>query len=267
MGTGGATSRQISLFEDYEGFVEKFKPKKTTDDCYTPPEVYEAVRGWVFKEYGLDTQTPVMRPFRPGGDYEHEEYPEGCLVLDNPPFSMLSRIVRFYLDSGTRFFLFAPTLTCFNSQPDKNHVIAGAYVVYENGAKVDTSFVTSLGEDYVRSAPELKAAIEDAQKRVKKKEKPTLPKYVYPPEVLTAAQVGRYSKYGVDFRVKRRDCTRVRALDAQRAAGKTVFGSGMLLSERAAAERAAAIEWELSPRERAIVRMLGNNDTERQLES
>ena len=26
-------------FEDYEGFVDKFKTKKTTDDCYTPPEV------------------------------------------------------------------------------------------------------------------------------------------------------------------------------------------------------------------------------------
>lgn len=23
-------------FLDYDGFVEKFKPKKTTDDCYTP---------------------------------------------------------------------------------------------------------------------------------------------------------------------------------------------------------------------------------------
>lgn len=23
--------------ESYEEFVEKFKPKKTTDDCYTPP--------------------------------------------------------------------------------------------------------------------------------------------------------------------------------------------------------------------------------------
>lgn len=23
--------------ETYEEFVEKFKPKKTTDDCYTPP--------------------------------------------------------------------------------------------------------------------------------------------------------------------------------------------------------------------------------------
>ena len=31
-------------FNDYAGFVEKFKPKKTTDDCYTPPAVYEAAR-------------------------------------------------------------------------------------------------------------------------------------------------------------------------------------------------------------------------------
>lgn len=28
MGRGGATSQQRELFEDYEGFVEKFKPKK-----------------------------------------------------------------------------------------------------------------------------------------------------------------------------------------------------------------------------------------------
>lgn len=27
--------------ESYEQFVGKFKPKKTTDDCYTPPEVIE----------------------------------------------------------------------------------------------------------------------------------------------------------------------------------------------------------------------------------
>lgn len=29
--------------QDYKDFVEKFKPKKTTDDCYTPEEVYDAV--------------------------------------------------------------------------------------------------------------------------------------------------------------------------------------------------------------------------------
>lgn len=31
-------------FDDYEGFVNKFKPKKTTDDCYTPDWVYEFVK-------------------------------------------------------------------------------------------------------------------------------------------------------------------------------------------------------------------------------
>ena len=36
---------------DYEGFVEKFKPKKTTDDCYTPPHIYEAVLQWVREQY------------------------------------------------------------------------------------------------------------------------------------------------------------------------------------------------------------------------
>ena len=26
----------VKKINNYEGFVEKFKPKKTTDDCYTP---------------------------------------------------------------------------------------------------------------------------------------------------------------------------------------------------------------------------------------
>ena len=30
--------------ETYDEFVEKFKPKNTTDDCMTPPLVYDAVR-------------------------------------------------------------------------------------------------------------------------------------------------------------------------------------------------------------------------------
>ena len=38
-----ATSQNKEKFEDYEGFVEKFKPKKTTDDCYTPETVYTAI--------------------------------------------------------------------------------------------------------------------------------------------------------------------------------------------------------------------------------
>ena len=33
--------------ENYAAFTEKFKPKLTTDDCYTPEPVYEAVADWV----------------------------------------------------------------------------------------------------------------------------------------------------------------------------------------------------------------------------
>ena len=37
------TSQKKPKFEDYDGFVEKFKPKKATDDCYTPPKIYDEV--------------------------------------------------------------------------------------------------------------------------------------------------------------------------------------------------------------------------------
>ena len=97
-------------FNDYAGFVEKFKPKKTTDDCYTPPMVYEAVKDWACRRYGIDPACTV-RPFWPGGDYEHFDYPAGAVVLDNPPFSCLAKIVRFYAERQIPYFLFAPALT------------------------------------------------------------------------------------------------------------------------------------------------------------
>ena len=62
--------KQISFADinpEYEAFVEKFKPKKTTDDCYTPENVYEAVAGWVADEYGRD-RAGFLRPFWPGKD-------------------------------------------------------------------------------------------------------------------------------------------------------------------------------------------------------
>lgn len=30
--------------DEYDDFVEKFKHERTTDDCFTPPEVYEKVK-------------------------------------------------------------------------------------------------------------------------------------------------------------------------------------------------------------------------------
>ena len=53
--------------EAYDTFIEKFKLRKTTDDCYTPANVYEAVAEFVANEYGLD-RGRFVRPFYPGGD-------------------------------------------------------------------------------------------------------------------------------------------------------------------------------------------------------
>lgn len=254
---------------DYEGFVEKFKPKLTTDDCITPSEIYEVVKAWAAAEYGLEGRE-IVRPFWPGADYQSMEYPAGCVVLDNPPFSILTRICEWYLERGIDFFLFAPCLTALAGRKtwDKmNHICVGASVVYENGAAVNTSFVTNLGGGgtIAQTAPELRKLVDDASEKLRKQKTVELPKYAYPDHVVTAALLQKWGKYGVDWRIKRGDCVQISALDAQRETGKAVFGSGLLLSERAAAERAAAeraaaTRWALSEREMSIVRSLGGGD-------
>lgn len=47
----------------YEEFVDKFKPKKTTDDCYTPGAIYEVVKDWAIKEMdwgGADCSPSIL---------------------------------------------------------------------------------------------------------------------------------------------------------------------------------------------------------------
>ena len=150
----------------YEEFVEKFKPKKTTDDCYTPSEIYEVIKEWVCKRYNIDPGN-VIRPFWPGGDYEKDEYPPGCVVVDNPPFSILKNICEFYLERGIPFFLFAPSLTALSGKTTwdrMNHIICDCTIVYENGATVKTSFITSFEPETVaETSPELTKLVNDLE--------------------------------------------------------------------------------------------------------
>ena len=276
-------SEQLSLMDDnpdYKAFVDKFKPKLTTDDCYTPPIVYDAIRDWVCKKYGIDP-AQIVRPFYPGGDYERFDYPQGCIVLDNPPFSILTKICAFYLDRQTQFFLFAPSLTVFFGKKiamKMNHIVCDADITYANGANVRTAFVTNLDGDIVaQSEPDLQRIVKEANVANLRATKPELPKYTYPDEVLTAAMLQRYSKYGIEFVVRKEDCVLISALEAQRKAKKTVFGGGLLLSEKAAAEKAAAekaaaekaaaekaaaTQWRLSEAEKRLVASLGAKEKE-----
>lgn len=249
---------------EYEAFINKFKPKKTTDDCYTPPHIYNAVLNWAVQEYGLQGRK-IVRPFYPGGDYENYPYTKDCAVVDNPPFSILSTIMDYYGERGIPFFLFAPALTVISSCRGKyNAVITDSDITYENGAKVKTAFVTNMGQYLIHVSSELHDAIKEADKKEKQANVKTLPRYEYPDEVLTAAVIQKIAKHGQTLRIRKEDCAFVRSLKSQKEKRKAIFGGGYLLSERAAAERAAAEraaveKWDLSDEEREIIAALGGD--------
>ena len=251
--------KQLELFGDnpeYAAFVAKFRPKKTTDDCHTPENVYGAVLGWASSRYGFDPARAV-RPFWPGGDYRRFDYPEGCVVVDNPPFSIFAQIIRFYMGHKVPFFLFGPALTLFTApETGVNYVVCGATVTYANGAQVNTSFATSLGEWRIETAPDLHDLIEEADKANRREGKRKLRKYAMPDHVATAARLGWLAVHGTRFAVRARECRYIGSLDCK----CELFGGGFLLSERAAAERVAAERAALSEREWAMVRELSKED-------
>lgn len=257
--------------KNYEEFVEKFKSKKTTDDCYTPPVVYDALAGYVAERYNLDRST-FCRPFYPGGDYENFDY-NNKIVVDNPPFSILSKILQFYTDHNIKFFLFAPHLTVINSLSNKPGTIiaTGIQVIYENGASVNTDFITNLEpcDIYIKSDPELFAVLFEAVSQIKQTK--TLPKYKYPANVVTTRDFSNFSKYGVQLEIPRSEVCVISKLDNQKEVQKTIFGSGLLVSDRIAGEKIKAQAqaqaqaktqppgeyiWTLSDREREIINKL-----------
>lgn len=279
-------------WEDYEAFVRKFdKAAKTTDDCYTPPAIYEAVLGWLKGEVDLEGKE-IMRPFYPGGDYKAEEYGGDCVVVDNPPFSIFSEIVTYYLAMGVKFFLFAPALTLTSASVsgrkdvDVTYITCGVDVTYANGAKVCTSFVSNLfGDVRLWCCHGLYKAVRDADKKQSGKKKAIMPKYAYPSNVTTAALLNKISK-GADLKIMRDECHRVSRLQSQMRVGKSIFGNGFLLSDEAAERKEAAelasykeaaiileqemvirkrreneraIKWELSGSEKRIIKQLGKN--------
>lgn len=246
--------KKTEKLNDYDAFVEKFKPKRTTDDCYTPPAVYEAIKGWAMKKFNIAPDRPIVRPFYPGGDFEHYNYPPGCVVIDNPPFSILAKIKGFYLERGIQFFLFAPSLTLLSCRiEDLTHILTDSTITYENGAKVNTAFVTNLPSPYVlMTAPDLAQLIKEADNQ---RPKTKLPVLDFPPNVITAARLNKIASF-VSFNVPRASARWVRCIGKER---KVLFGCGLLISTAKAAEAAQAAKaakaakYELTPEEQAIV--------------
>ena len=126
-----------------------------------------------------------------------------------------------------------------------------------------------------RSAPDLYEAVKAADEENRKQNRTELPKYSYPDYVVTAAGLQYLSKHGVQFSASLSETERISALDMQKEYGKAIFGNGYLISEqkaaekaaaekaaaeKAAAEKATAYKWDLSEREKEIVRRLSNSN-------
>jgi hypothetical protein len=247
--------------KNYQEFVEKFKPKLTTDDCYTPPTIYDIVADWVTQEYGVQ-RWQMVRPFKPGGDYKAEQYGMMDVVVDNPPFSILQEICCWYQERGIPFFLFAPHLTAISTCPGVTTIITDTDIIYHNGANVRTAFRTNLDKVAIRTAPTLRAAIVAETKRLKNV-KP-LPRYIFPPNVLTVSKVQAVAD--VDFSVGWQESQQVRQLQSMKSHGKAMFGNGYVVSDTAAdrykeaqvkeaqVKEAQVVQtWELSDKEQAII--------------
>ena len=197
--------------ETYEDFVAKFKRNapKTTDDCYTPQPVYEAVKAWLHPKTSLHN---YVRPFYPGGDYRNFDYSEsGTIVLDNPPFSIITEIVDFYIERDVPFFLFCNGLTAIQLLTRGRNkfvtlVLTNTCIAYENGAKVRTCFATNLklsGDNSIILAGDLTERINSVrgeQKIVKKRHEPNkknageLFKYIPPRQDISIYYDGVFRK-------------------------------------------------------------------------
>ena len=261
--------------ENYDAFVDKFQQKLTTDDCYTPKPVYDAVLKFVGTITKLDGRK-VVRPFFPGGNYEDlTQYPKGCVVVDNPPFSILSKICRFYCERGIQFFLFGPELTLFTATDcDLTYINCAGHIIYENGADVRTGFITNLIPDLrIWVCPELGSMIDEAQP----KEDKTRRGFVYPDNIVTAATLGKIAERDVELKIRKTSCEPIKESDSAKEQGRALYGGGFIMSdraaaeraaaeraaaERAAAERAAATRLNLSDREKAIIARLNEQDKE-----
>ena len=247
--------------DEYNEFTEKFQIKLTTDDCYTPPKIYEVIKDYVVEKFKIKEQ--IIRPFYPNGDYTKEDY-KGKVVIDNPPFSLLVEIIKFYNNKGIKFFLFAPNLTSlYDNVGEVTNWVTNCSITYENGAVVNTSFITNMDDlkIFMKTDPKFTKLVNDTNKELQKENTTELPKYEYPANVFSKALLSYFATHGVDFEIPADECFFIRQLESQKSEGKAIFGGGVLCSERLGkqAEEARKQVWGLSKDEKEIVKILNKN--------
>ena len=238
--------------------------KLTTDDCCTPDDVYDIVLDWVIDKHNLQDGTKIVRPFYPGGNYKEFDYPTDCVVIDNPPFSILASIRKWYMKQGIKYFLYKKHEDCL--------VITERKITYTNGALVNTSFVTNLDDkNAIVTAPDLSLLLKQAKSQEVKSSKRIEKKY--PKNVVSLATLGSLVRRGQSVTIPKNACCTIREIEAEKRAGLESFGRKLLVADNVAEDIDKKLKLptinteeyvlELSEVEKAIIKTLrkGNNGT------
>lgn len=182
-----------NIFSAYDAFTAKFERKKTTDDCYTPEPIMEVVNNYVANRYGRDASR-FVRPFFPDKDYKTEAYPDGCTVVDNPPFSILSAIIDHYQANGVPFFLFGPKDSVLQAVHKCAVLCLDSRLTFHNGAIININFFTNLEPaGRLRNDPGLRRKLLEANTGRPTPRKATRP-HVFHPCALTLGKVLKVAK-------------------------------------------------------------------------
>ena len=183
------------IFRDYESYIAKFADKeKTTDDTFTPPDVYDAVVKYVSSVYDMEGKV-ILRPFFPGGDYENAEYPCNGVVIDNPPFSIFTNICKFYKAYNIPFFLFGPGLTIASCCKYCTAVVINNAITFDNGATIPCNFASNLfGDTMIMTAPVLNRYIGNCKSQRKKAAGKAVYTYKWPIQLLSVSDLSIFAR-------------------------------------------------------------------------
>lgn len=192
----------------YKYCITNGRNTNTNDECYTLPEVYDTVLKYAVERCHLQGKH-IVRPFVPGGNYQQYVYDKNDVVIDNPPFSMTTKITKWYINHDIPFFLFINGLygvSLSRGLHGKATVIAtnanASFYHKPNNKVIKLGFVTNLEPKNIvlRGDVVLTNKLNDL---VKKK---ALNKYQYPENMITNSDVLAAIRRGVELQLTTNNC-------------------------------------------------------------
>ena len=184
------------------------------------------------------------------------------MVIDNPPFSIMTKIVSFYMERGVPFFLFCyHNTSAWLTQSGATVIYTDLAIRFDNGAKIPIAFATNLTPRYrAIASPKLRKAIMCAPSQAEHRTK-SQKSYAYPHNILLFSQISVLAKHGKEFYIEKE---RSRTHNNTYSEGEAGFGSCFLVDDYTAdeARRMADEEWLKADEARRIPLTLTEGDEE-----